>query len=633
MEMVLEEIASVLAKHKAVLAEESKTALMSSKFDVPVLAKNLLLLFYLQLQMISQHIIRSFPFHAIGCSGCGAIGHEVAKCCVILEDNNKRGRSLSLKSHTVYKPIGLKSQEINVNSQKELPSDGKCEVAAPTNDTGDKSSEMMQMGQLKSSNKDDNNASSSDAETISQIESSSDNEEASKFDNEILKSNEHVEETKKYGHDDAPDVPLLPVLEEINQVVEELSKSKVDSDGYELVTSKPKQKKSKIIPKIIANRLKAVASRIVSQQQAAFLKGHKIHNCIGMVSENLQLMDVKSHSWNDGLKLDITKAFDTIHWDFLLKVLKCFRFHNTLLGWIEVLLQSSRLSILINGTTHGFFSCSRGVRQGDPLSPILFCLAEEYLSRGLSLLYNSGTVKRISAPRGCVAPSHARNRIVFKNTTYSHGKIIMSCKSYLRSWSSSCPGSIYSISDLHILKAIGISANNCRAPRITQVLWLLPIYPFIKVNTDGLSKGNPGEAACGGVFRDHSGKFLGAYAVSLGHNTSFYAEIMAIIYAINQAAQRGWKFIWLESDSQAALSCLLDHSYKPPWCIYNEWINCHFLLSQIPFYCSHIFREGNQVADSMANVGLSCPTFTWFGYQPAQIKEILFKNRWGFPNF
>ncbi|KAJ4717448.1 Ribonuclease H protein [Melia azedarach] len=209
----------------------------------------------------------------------------------------------------------------------------------------------------------------------------------------------------------------------------------------------------------------------------------------------------------------------------------------------------------------------------------------------------------------------------------------MSCKSYLRSWSSSCPGSIYSISDLRILKAIGISANNCRAPQITQVLWLLPIYPFIKVNTDGLSKGNPGEAACGGVFRDHSGKFLGAYAVSLGHNTSFYAEIMAIIYAINQAAQRGWKFIWLESDSQAALSCLLDHSYKPPWCIYNEWTNCHLLLSQISFYCSHIFREGNQVADSMANVGLSCPTFTWFAYPPAQIKEILFKNRWGFPNF
>ena len=103
----------------------------------------------------------------------------------------------------------------------------------------------------------------------------------------------------------------------------------------------------------------------------------------------------------------------------------------------------------------------------------------------------------------------ARNRIVFENTTYSHGKIIMSCKSYLRSWSSSCPGSIYSISDLRILKAIGISANNCRAPRITQVLWLLPIYPFIKVNTDGLSKGNPGEAACGGVFRDRYGKFLG----------------------------------------------------------------------------------------------------------------------------
>lgn len=48
----------------------------------------------------------------------------------------------------------------------------------------------------------------------------------------------------------------------------------------------------------------------------------------------------------------------------------------------------------------------------------------------------------------------------------------------------------------------------------------------MKVNTDELSKGNPIEVACGGVSRYHSGNFLGAYSVSLGHNVSFFFFVL-----------------------------------------------------------------------------------------------------------
>lgn len=54
-----------------------------------------------------------------------------------------------------------------------------------------------------------------------------------------------------------------------------------------------------------------------------------------------------------------------------------------LLYWILFLLRSARLSILVNGTPKDFFGCSRGVCQGDPLSPLLFVLTEEVLSQGL----------------------------------------------------------------------------------------------------------------------------------------------------------------------------------------------------------------------------------------------------------
>lgn len=81
------------------------------------------------------------------------------------------------------------------------------------------------------------------------------------------------------------------------------------------------------------------------------------------------------------LKVDITKAFDTISWNFLYQVLRRMNFSDQFTTMISNILHSARLSILINGTPHSYFSCSRDVCQGDPLSPLIYCLAEEALIR------------------------------------------------------------------------------------------------------------------------------------------------------------------------------------------------------------------------------------------------------------
>ena len=98
-------------------------------------------------------------------------------------------------------------------------------------------------------------------------------------------------------------------------------------------------------------------------------------------------------SGNSGVvafKIDIRKAFDSIEWDSILKVLSSFGFSSTFCNWDSSILHSARLSIVLNGAPKGYFSCSCGVCQGDPLSPLLFCIAEEYLSRKVTSLANLG---------------------------------------------------------------------------------------------------------------------------------------------------------------------------------------------------------------------------------------------------
>lgn len=85
------------------------------------------------------------------------------------------------------------------------------------------------------------------------------------------------------------------------------------------------------------------------------------------------------------LKLDIAKAFDTLRWDFLLEALEKVGFGVRWRDWVSMLLSSASSSVFLNGTTGRSFKHRRGVRQGNPLSPLLFILALEPLHLLLQL--------------------------------------------------------------------------------------------------------------------------------------------------------------------------------------------------------------------------------------------------------
>jgi len=162
----------------------------------------------------------------------------------------------------------------------------------------------------------------------------------------------------------------------------------------------------KVITKILADRLAPITMRIISIEQRGFIRDHNIHECVILTSEVINLLEKRQYGGNVALKVDIAKAFDTLDRNFLLDVLRGFSFAETFVNWILAILNSTRPFVLVNGKTVGFFSCSRGVRQRDPLSPLLFCLAEEVLSRSIFIAVTSGRLLPMTYCRGVYLPMH-----------------------------------------------------------------------------------------------------------------------------------------------------------------------------------------------------------------------------------
>jgi hypothetical protein len=164
----------------------------------------------------------------------------------------------------------------------------------------------------------------------------------------------------------------------------------------------------KIISKCLVNRLRPILGDVISENQSAFVPGQLITDNALLAFECLHYMEhgVKADDPFCAYKLDLSKAYDRVDWVFLEEVMHKMGFSCRWIQWIMSCVTTVRYSVKFNGALLEAFSPTRGLHQGDPLSPFLFLFVADGLSALLQSEICSGGISPIKLCRRAPGISH-----------------------------------------------------------------------------------------------------------------------------------------------------------------------------------------------------------------------------------
>ena len=166
----------------------------------------------------------------------------------------------------------------------------------------------------------------------------------------------------------------------------------------------------KIISKVLAERLKLVLHEIIHPDQRGCVPGRFIGENIRHIDDILFEIE-NGHKDPIILMLDQEKAFDRVEWNWLFSTLEKFNFGDRFISWLKILYKNSKSCILTNGVQSEYFNITRGIRQGDALSALLFIIQFEPLAQKLR---TTNSIDGVSIPLRNMHNSH----IVVKGAQY-----------------------------------------------------------------------------------------------------------------------------------------------------------------------------------------------------------------------
>lgn len=154
----------------------------------------------------------------------------------------------------------------------------------------------------------------------------------------------------------------------------------------------------KIGAKALQQHLTPLLQRIITPQQFAFLPRRNIHHSLLLMGEMLHQAAISGEEYIL-LKLDVVKAFDKLEWPFLLAVIEKMGTGGLLSQFLLAGFKSATSAIVLNGIPTSTFSLKRSVRQGCPMSPLMFIMAFDVLSLHLQQAIVRKTIHGVSFSR------------------------------------------------------------------------------------------------------------------------------------------------------------------------------------------------------------------------------------------
>ncbi|XP_058111206.1 uncharacterized protein LOC131254225 [Magnolia sinica] len=198
----------------------------------------------------------------------------------------------------------------------------------------------------------------------------------------------------------------------------------------------------------------------------------------------------------------------------------------------------------------------------------------------------------------------SRNQARFEGRAMSASKIISKVAQWLHDIACTILGEDRnSLADSITLQLINIPKAECHLPRNHSIVtWLKPLRGFLKLNVDGSSRGNPGLSGGRGVCRDHHGNLIFAFHRNYGLTLNTIAEAQAMLNGITSYSKLGLRSIIVESDSLTIAKAAADRYDFVPWNIWYKIGTIREFRRSLNLSFSHIFREGNSVADALTRL-------------------------------